>query len=98
MMKFLRESSRTAIILGEPAKHFNKDTKKEESVSELMQLMSWWKLAETTCVMSVLPDLPQDSNIDTNLNTGVSSMIKEMRNLKGVHGVCLSDIIMEIES
>jgi hypothetical protein len=83
--------------LSKSVKHFNKDTRKEESVSELMQLMNWWKLAETTCVVSVLPDLPQDSNIDTNLNTGVSDMMKEIRNLKNVHGASLLDAIMEIE-
>jgi hypothetical protein len=64
-MEFLpRESSRTAHYIKRVAKHFNKNTRKEESVSQLMQLMSWWRL---TCVVSVLPDLPQDSNIDTNL-------------------------------
>lgn len=50
------------IILTESAKHFNRDARKEESVSELIQLMSWLKLAETICVVSVLVAFPQDSN------------------------------------
>jgi hypothetical protein len=56
------------IILSESAKHLNRDARKEESVSEVMQLMSWWKLAETICGVSVLLDFPQDSNIGTSLN------------------------------
>lgn len=60
------------IIPSESEKHLNTDARKEESVSELMQLMSWWKLAETICVVSVLLALPQDSNMGTSLYTDVS--------------------------
>jgi hypothetical protein len=56
------------IILRESAKHLNRDARKEGSVSELMQLMSWWKLAETICEVSVLLDFPQDGNKGTSLN------------------------------